>query len=114
MKKEEKHRIRLCSGCGKPVIGTFAMRYKEFGCVECNLWWAMFNDLERIEYPSDEQWKEYLRRKKDWADDLIFIALRHGGALCDTNNISVMRCDCESCIKYRKVKPKFWKRKGDV
>ena len=107
--KEEKHRLKICPKCKKPVVGTFCMVYKEFGCIECNLWWKFFNDLEEIDNPSDEQWKEYQRRENEWSDDETYIGIRYGGMICGTNHIKVFDCKCQKCMKQKKIKPKFWK-----
>lgn len=106
----EKHPIRLCPKCKKPIVPTFCMAYKEYGCIECNLWWEFFNDLGRVEEPNKEQWKEFKRRKKDWEDDKTYIGIRYGGMICSNSRNRVLSCDCKKCIKIKKIKPKFWKQ----
>lgn len=103
-------RIKLCPKCRKPAIFTFAMAYKEFGCVECNVWGEFLGSG----FPEVDATPELLRlqrqRKKKWDKDLDYIAAHHGGATCVHTRKPLLECDCKHHKFLKNYKPKYWKK----
>ena len=105
--------MKLCPECKKPVVFTFSMAFKEFGCVECDKWGEMFGSGFKEVKSTKELNKLQEERKKKWASDLMYIGINFGGMMCGKTSETVKSCKCEKCETARKCKPIFWRKKNE-
>ncbi len=99
--------IKLCPKCKLPVVFTMAMPFKEYGCVECNIWGEFLGSG----FPKVEATPKLLKiqkeREKKWRKDLTFIASRRGRAMCAKLYKPLKDCRCKDHKFLENYKPQF-------